>query len=624
MDVQALWEVLRRCAETHGNTSAMEVRHVWQEDYQSASGSEDFLGAAVFTLAAASLQGKTLLEREDSIIGVEMCMGLAAQHLDEAGQRRLQQTVLERTLRRLDQTGEEMAAKASSELLQRGLLTTPKECTQPLRSLLALLVRCIGQDKISAQELLDLCGADVALAVAVIAEALIAPRPPGLSLWPLQLCSLLQQLTSPDVFAWLMQRAEPTLDFNEIPMASFRARQLAHSQVIALSYVQFDVLGRALHAAEEQSQRQAVLAALIRALQSLIGSVDLAGPGRLLSRCMALDFMRLGFRFIAPFGRKLIEECHAAETAKLLRLLCRTFCWLLLHAEFDGSMFLSDSFKPVAAEWLMRANKKPDAQSKTLLALSILAANCGVGTSAPTGVQLHDALERLSRDSYLDLEVELHRWSAYTQQGVESFSHMGYFVSPAVAPDQRVEIDSEDEDWPGNIGVEWHLEGATPPPPAEGRPCAECGKQTAEGQCGEGYFEGLWYCNNCWDMWQDAPPEAVTISPWPLEPGVAEGEAKEQRGAAALLLQAPGTLRCGISGMLMMDPVYIPSSNSTQYPVAFSRRCLEKWHRRAGGRCPLTGAPMDLKDASDASDVTAALSLRRDGTRVVFSLVLFL
>eukprot|EP00439_Symbiodinium_sp_Y106_P025778 s953_g3.t1 len=110
----ALWEVLRRCAETHGNTSAMEVVQVWQEDYQSASGSEDFLGAAVFTLAAASLQGKTLLEREDSIIGVEMCMGLAAQHLDEAGQRRLQQTVLERTLRRLDQTGEEMAAKAVS------------------------------------------------------------------------------------------------------------------------------------------------------------------------------------------------------------------------------------------------------------------------------------------------------------------------------------------------------------------------------------------------------------------------------------------------------------------------------------------------------------------------------
>ncbi|CAE7419296.1 KCNB2, partial [Symbiodinium sp. CCMP2456] len=65
------------------------------------------------------------------------------------------------------------------------------ECTQPLRSLLALLIRCVGQDKITAQELLDLCGADVALAVAVIAEALIAPRPPGLPLWPLQLCSLL-------------------------------------------------------------------------------------------------------------------------------------------------------------------------------------------------------------------------------------------------------------------------------------------------------------------------------------------------------------------------------------------------------------------------------------------------
>ena len=27
--------------------------------------------------------------------------------------------------------------------------------------------------------------------------------------------------------------------------------------------------------------------------------------------------------------------------------------------------------------------------------------------------------------------------------------------------------------------------------------------------CHAGYFEGLWYCNDCWDMWQDAPPEAV-------------------------------------------------------------------------------------------------------------------
>ena len=36
-----------------------------------------------------------------------------------------------------------------------------------------------------------------------------------------------------------------------------------------------------------------------------------------------------------------------------------------------------------------------------------------------------------------------------------------------------------------------------------------------------------------------------------------------------------------------------------RYPVAFSRRCLEKWHRRAGGRCPLTGAPMDLKEYRD-------------------------
>lgn len=37
---------------------------------------------------------------------------------------------------------------------------------------------------------------------------------------------------------------------------------------------------------------------------------------------------------------------------------------------------------------------------------------------------------------------------------------------------------------------------------------------------GEGYFEGLWYCSDCWDSWQDAPAEMTTISPWPLEAGV--------------------------------------------------------------------------------------------------------
>lgn len=40
--------------------------------------------------------------------------------------------------------------------------------------------------------------------------------------------------------------------------------------MIALSYVQFDVLGRALQAAEEQSQRHAILGALIRALHSAL------------------------------------------------------------------------------------------------------------------------------------------------------------------------------------------------------------------------------------------------------------------------------------------------------------------------------------------------------------------
>ena len=44
---------------------------------------------------------------------------------------------------------------------------------------------------------------------------------------------------------------------------------------------------------------------------------------------------------------------------------------------------------------------------------------------------------------------------------------------------------------------------------------------------GEGYFEGLWYCSDCWDSWQDAPAEMTTISPWPLEAGDLVGMARE-------------------------------------------------------------------------------------------------
>ena len=66
-------------------------------------------------------------------------MGLA-ERLDEGAQQRLAQTVLERTLRRLDETSDAIAKKASRELLRRGL-TSAQQCTQPLRALLALLLR---------------------------------------------------------------------------------------------------------------------------------------------------------------------------------------------------------------------------------------------------------------------------------------------------------------------------------------------------------------------------------------------------------------------------------------------------------------------------------------------------
>ena len=53
---------------------------------------------------------------------------------------------------------------------------------------------------------------------------------------------------------------------------------------------------------------------------------------------------------------------------------------------------------------------------------------------------------------------------------------------------------------------------------------------SARPRFGEGYFEGLWYCGDCWDTWQDAPPEMVTISPWPLEAGRAGDKKHDDAG----------------------------------------------------------------------------------------------
>eukprot|EP00913_Durusdinium_trenchii_P027594 g25882.t1 len=391
---EALWSLLQRCAELHGNPSAAEVLHVWHDDRVTAGSNEDFLGAAIFTLAAAALQGQSLLEKEDSIVGVELCMGLA-QDLDAAARQRLSHMVLERTLRRMDHTGDEIATKASRELLLRGLVTSPKECTQPLRSLLALLLRCEGEECIGAQEppkrlahpnLLELTKGDVALAVALVAEALAAPKPPGLPLWPLRLCTMLQ----------------------------------------------------------------------------------------------SMDFLRLGFRFLAPFGRKLIEDSGNRDAAKVLRMLCRTFSWLMVHAGFDGSPFLAESLKPLAAEWLLRANKRGDTVKKAQLALAILAANTGAASAPPTR-QLEIVLDRLAHDPLFDFTEELQRWGAFTQQGVDTFYSLGFYVNCTEL--NTGEIDSDD-DWPGEVDLAWRI--APPSLPDEGRPCHECGKASEQGQFGEG------------------------------------------------------------------------------------------------------------------------------------------
>jgi len=137
--------------------------------------------------------------------------------------------------------------------------------------------------------------------------------------------------------------------------------------------------------------------------------------------------------------------------------------------------------------------------------------------------------------------------------------------------------------------------------------CRECGRQSNEGMYGTDYFDGMWYCKRCWDQWEQLLPGQVVCSPWPLEADLTVGE--EQCGAARLLLRAPGHLRCGIGGGILTEmPVCVPGSSDTIYCVAFNRRNLERWHKRSGGRCPLTLQPLDLRDVEEVPNVLQAVS----------------
>ena len=319
-------------------------------------------------------------------------------------QERLQRSVLERTLQKFDAAGDALAARASLLLLRPGHKAV--EVTTALRTVLTLLLRCVsggafGAGRLTGRDLLELVRGDVALAVAVATEALAAPAPPGLPRWGTKLAQMLHQLTTPEAFHFLLQWAEPELDYNATPIEELHARQLLHSRVLALSFVQFDVLDRALKAAEDPAQRQAIMASLFRAVYNIIGNTALEEPGRLLSRNVALDFMRFGFRFLAPYMRKLLEDPKGVESVRLLRHACRTLSWLVYHAEADGSSFMSEALRPLASEWALRGCAK-GASPPVLAALVVLTANCGAlggSASAPGAAPLPSAGQLLCEAS---------------------------------------------------------------------------------------------------------------------------------------------------------------------------------------------------------------------------------
>eukprot|EP00927_Polykrikos_kofoidii_P034138 TRINITY_DN28977_c0_g1_i1.p1 TRINITY_DN28977_c0_g1~~TRINITY_DN28977_c0_g1_i1.p1 ORF type:complete len:660 (+),score=122.23 TRINITY_DN28977_c0_g1_i1:74-2053(+) len=637
--MDAVQEFLRRCWQLHGSPGAEGVFQDWQAVPVGENVGEDLLGAAVFTFAAHAIEGRTLEEQSDSAEGLAHCLALAAQVVDEQALERLRKTVVERTLRRLDAAGDALAARAAEQLLKPG--RSSASVTSPIRSLLALLMRCEGAQNLSGRELLDLTNGDVALAVAVAAEALGSPKPTDMPQWPKTMAKIIYQLTTPDAFGWLLKRGAAEEDLNSTPIVELHRRRLEHCRVVAFCFVQFDVVSCALRASEDASMREVVLASVVRAMHNLVGLTELVEPGRLLSRSVALDFMRLGYRFVVPLVRKLIDNsANYVSQVYPLRLICSTFSWLLVHSEADESELLQDSLHPVSAEWCLRAVSRGSVPIAGMSALIVLAANCGVftpkdfaaddavgtksATAAATTVALLAGVSSILEVIRERLEGDVRRSrGCVTSTGVAGLKVLGFNVATFLDQSCRGEewswsAQEEGDDWDeedGGMGGYWPLEeeeeGQQPTEPVE---CRECGQQTTDGCYGEGYFDGFWYCTRCWQSWDDAPANA-TLSPWYCTSLLTDQEAPrplpvvEHRGAAALLLGAPGWLRCGVSGALLNTAaVRIPSACTTQ-PVAFDRRSLERWHRRSGGRCPITGQPLDLRTVEDAHDVPHALAL---------------
>jgi len=486
------------------------------------------------------------------------------------------------------------------------------------------LFRCVGIERVGARELLELARGDVALAVAVASEALGAAIPAGLPQWSARLAHILQQLATPDSCIYLLQCAEPGKDFNSTPIEDIQTKQITHCHIVAISFVQFNTFDRALHAAEGPAHRHVILSELLRAAHSLAGSRGHFEPGRLISRCFAFDFMRLGFRFLAPFVRKLIDTSAGAEAGRLLRHTCRALSWLLVHSELDGNLLLANSLKPLVSEWTLRSASR-GTPAASLAVLFMLAGNAGALEDLHSFTEAEGQVQE-------QLQGILRRRCAMTSVCQSSLEARGYSIP---SPEELGEEPWDEDYEAGGDDCEWWTEGwdcgtlEDGESPANGAviPCHNCCVLSSLGRWGEGSFDGLWYCQCCWDKWDEVLVDQdlhklVLGLWWPAygEEGSPDSDALvEQTGAAKLLGLAPSNLRCGISGgLLVAGAVRIPGCAAAAHPVAFTRQNLERWHRRSGGRCPITLEPLDMRSVQDAPDVADSVRswLQSQGSRI--------
>mmetsp|Transcript_90443 Transcript_90443/g.198102 ORF Transcript_90443/g.198102 Transcript_90443/m.198102 type:complete len:643 (+) Transcript_90443:61-1989(+) len=628
--MEAVLGALRKAA-TSGSRLAAEVLEQWEEPLAVDGISEDFLGIAIIVLAQCAIGGEetqsvidALPTRRDALEGLEDCLALASSAMPPDSVGRLQASVLERTLSKFDQTADLIASMSSASLLMPGSSSLSSAQRAP-QVILKLLLRCLGPKDLSGRELLDLFRGDVALSVATLTDALANPSPAGLRHWHLRIAKLLQQLTAMDSLVFLVQRSDPSLNFNDVPMEEFASRRVVHARAIALSFVQFQTLDRAAAALQASEQRQAILTEIMRTLHNLVAGHSFSEPGKLLSRVLALDFARFGFRFFAPYIRKVLEASEASDSAKLLRMSCSTLSWLLFHTE--GERFLADSLRPLAAEWTLRCDRLGQAPT-SLMALLGLCASCGALSSdwpgsAPLMAQLPAISHKLQNHESCQSPTLGSPWrrclGPLTARGSEDLSSLG-FVLPEECGFEAGESDygsDDDMDSPEKDGYmlldgdsdeegeeSQKALGMTEGPP---RFCGECKRCYTVGNFGEGYFSTIWYCRRCWGIWQNAPPEEQGLGPAQADPSEDLGVSRctpEQQGAARLLLIAPSCLRCGISGQLLQEaPVRVPDASQASCETAFERHWLEKWHRRSKGRCPLTGRPLNMSDVKAAPEL---------------------